>query len=420
MTAPSDPAEARATLVADLGLTLWPPVPRGKGIREFLKYAIFTGRPAVRYRIIGAGILVAVLILVALQGNLWGYANTPLQFTVEGAARPKTVRLPLLLDAEGVAFLIAGCFTPAMCARQIELILYFSIANHRNAFWRLIPIDPQIINDTTQKANKSFSRVKPWWMSLIFAVVAAAISVAVYGFIIADGPLAAWNPTRLSRSQWVSAVYDGWWANFAHYPLTAVSLMLVSTYFLYFLFKQLWMGFVFARYATEASRSYGAGASGRKHGASFAVVPNLVYNEDGYWGLSTLRRFMQWTYLSTIIHFIASLGMFLLWLPVSQLTVITAILFGILSATTVIYPSARAAASCARAKREFARQVASKGQFAHRFAIPSEGSQKKIEAVWATSNLPFRARSAIAATAIYFLVPLTLLFFSSVVLPHSR
>jgi hypothetical protein len=116
---------------------------------------------------------------------------------------------------------------------------------------------------------------------------------------------------------------------------------------------------------------------------------------------------MQWTYGSSLAHFVITLGVFVVWLPLSPLTFFISIVIMITNASVVIYPSTVAHSGALAVKQDYVRGVV--------MSVPeSEERTRIIAAVWARPSLPFRARSSLTAVGIYLFAPLSLAVISAI------
>jgi hypothetical protein len=245
------------------------------------------------------------------------------------------------------------------------------------------------VNRYVELANTKFRRVGKRTTSAFLAIASLGLSFVFDWLIYRWGLLAGWNFTSLSSDAWRKEVYKGWWANWPEQRLMAIAFWLVGAYFFYFLTKQLFMGFVFARYAKQVTD------------CGIGVVPNLTTNTDGYWGLRLLRHFMQTTYASTLGHFIMVLGILVIWLPFVGFTILVVLAVMIINLFVVIYPSVIASVGSVSEKKKYVAFVARSGH-------SRADREAMIDKVWATPNLPFRLRSTFTAATVYLLIPLLL------------
>jgi hypothetical protein len=285
--------------------------------------------------------------------------------------------------------------TPFFCSQQVVAIGQFVQMNEANLEPALSAAQGATVDTLVQTANQRFARVGRRDFSIVLALVAAAATVALYRLLETRGLMLSWNATSLPADEWRSRVFDGWWANERHHPALAAALVALGTYMLYFLVKQLLMGGIFAAFAHTAAK------------VPFGVTPNMRYNTDGYRGLRSLRRFMLWTYGSSLAHFASVLAVFVVWLPFSQWTFFAVIAIMALNVLVVVYPSGIAHNSALSAKIRFANYLVEQDNQAVAAGQPASRDEQ-VESVWSTSALPFRTRSTLTALTIYLLVPLLL------------
>lgn len=315
---------------------------------------------------------------------------------VKGVDRPKDLELPLLFDPVGIAVILVTLATPIFAAMQIEAIGRFVRMNEANLTTHALQRLPaQQVNALVIAANKQFNRVGGRGASAIIAAGSAAVTGWLYTQLEATGVLRSWNTTELTSAEWQERVFAGWWANgHEHLPM-AIALCVLGWYMFYFLGKQLAVGFIFAAFAKRARR------------IGFGVTPNVKFDSDGYEGLRPLRRFMQWTYGSSLAHFVITLGVFVVWLPVSPLTFFISVAVMITNASVVIYPSTVAHSGALAVKQDYVKELVMS-------APESEERSRMIAGVWAKPSLPFRARSSLTAIGVYLMAPLVLAIFSAV------
>jgi hypothetical protein len=316
------------------------------------------------------------------------------------------VQLPLSQDPVAIAFILVTFFTPIFCAKQVRAIKSVVQMNEDNFNSRpkaLQVQDPPIreLNARIAAINRAFDIVGNPYCSFLLLLLSGFISYIIYVRLLAKGLLKSWNATRVDSAAWATKVYTGWWANYGHHQLLAIVLWALGGYLFYFLLKQLTLGALFANYAGYATNKL-----------KFGIVPNMDFNSDGYWGLLPLRRFMQWTYISTVAHFITTLGVFIVWLPFSQLTVTLAAAVMLANTVVVFHPSSLAYRSIIDAKSSYVKDIAACDTLA------SEEKEKYYTRIWEMPNLPFRTRSALTAVTAYFLLPLLLAVVSSFITRH--
>jgi len=355
-----------------------------------------TLQPKPRIALLALAGLLAFLVLAGLDGALNGKAGIPtaVALLIHPVKAPAQVGLLLLQDPVGLVVLVMVLATPVFCVHQVTYIADFVAMNEVNIGYRMADLNIEKINAETAKANQHFKRVGNRAMSvsvLLFSAIASFVLDVVIGKL---GLLASWNTSSLPRKVWAKEVYAGWWANPTQHFALAVALWLLGVYFFYFLDKQLAMGFIFARYVRSILQF------------DFGVAPNMRHNTDGYWGLRSLRYFMQWTYCSTLGHFVVTLGVFLVWLPFNQWTALVEVAVMCINFVVVIYPSVLALRGSVREKMLFVKRVIASNR-------PRAEQNSTIENVWATPNLPFHIRSTLTAGTIYLLAPLLLALVSS-------
>jgi hypothetical protein len=346
-----------------------------------------------------------VISLLAISQNVMTAHAGPSALAVMISA-PKTVNnveMPLSQDPVAIVFILVALLTPIFCAYQVKAIqgiVQMNVDNFeaRPEYLRKpeeVPISK--LDERVEKANRAFCLVgSPIW-SFLFLVLSALISYLIYALLLAKGLLRSWNATSVPSTRWGKMVYAGWWANYQHHQVLAIALFALGTYLFYFLLKQLALGAIFAQYAAFASKS------------QFGIIPNMEYNSDGHWGLQRLRRFMQWTFASTTAHFIATLGVFIVWLRFSQLTVALAAFVMVANSVMVFQPSLLAYHSVLDSKLSYIKKIAQCDK------LTREEKEKYCDRIWGNPNLPFRARSTTTAITLYLLLPLTLAYVSSLI-----
>jgi hypothetical protein len=262
--------------------------------------------------------------------------------------------------------------------------------------------DYRKVNELVLRANGNFEKVGKKSVSILVFISSAAVSVFLYSRFGAGGLYSIWKPKSISDAKWADLTYVNWWANFHRHPALAIVLICLSTYMFYFLIKQLIMGVIFAAFATSITRN------------DFGVTPNFLYNSDGYYGLRYLREFMQWTYTCTVLDFILTLGVFVVWIPFAQWTVLVILSVMTFNFVTVLYPSSLVVSGTVREKREFVKWIADKSEGGSKYPKP-ENVDEKIREVWSIPNVPFGVRSTISALTIYSSAPILLALFSALV-----
>ncbi|HLQ53099.1 MAG TPA: hypothetical protein VK162_02375 [Streptosporangiaceae bacterium] len=359
--------------------------------------------PKVGFLAIGFVCLAAILVVAISQDALTAHAApSALPVIFNAPKRVSSVEMPLSQDPVAIVFILVALLTPIFCAEQVEAIQGVVGMSKENYLARPPELRGQEVpvsdlNNRVETANKAFRLVGNWPLSVLFLTFSALISYIIYARLLANGLLQSWNATAIPSDIWGRMVYAGWWANYQHHRFLAIALWALGTYLFYFLLKQLLLGAVFAWYATFARR---------KH---FGIIPNMEYNSDGYWGLRLLRRFMQWTFASTIAHVITTLGVFIVWLRFSQLTVALAAGVMLASSLVVFHPSLLAYRSVQDSKVRYLKEIAACDK------LKPEEKEKYYGRIWTNSNLPFRTRSTVTAVTVYVLLPLMLAFVSSLI-----
>jgi len=353
-------------------------------------------QPKIRILLVSSLFLVSILLLASLDNSLVGKEGTPsaLGQMVHPAKIIDRVQVPLLQDPVGIIVILVAIATPVFCAEQVAAIREFVRMNERNIQYRASSIRINEVNADVARANRQFEMVGSRLLSILFLILAAGSSLLLYSLFVRRGLFRSWNSTSASDVEWSRKTYEGWWANVHHHFFLAVALWSAGTYLFYFLAKQLAMGCVFAVFARSAMFH------------EFGVAPDMSYNTDGYWGLRPLRRFMQWTYGSTLAHFVATLGVSIVWLPFAQWTVFLVIGVMMANCFVVIYPSSIAYNSAVREKARFVEHI----RTSDLSWMDKEGTTEKI---WTRPDLPFRTRSTLSALTLYLLVPLVLAVVSS-------
>lgn len=336
-----------------------------------------------------------LLVWTAIGGVLLGDDKVPwaLGLFGENPGRPQQVRLPLFLDPVGMVVIVTALAIPLFCAEQVAAIAAFNAMNERNMTYRLKRLDDRRINNLVRLSNKWFSLVGSRTISGLILVASVFNSYTFITFTNRIGFLQSWNPSLLSDAEWRRLVYRGWWANPDTHPAFALALILIGAYFFYHVTKQLAMGFIFAVYAGLAL----------KH--DFGVAPNLALNTDGYHGLRSLRYFMQWTYVVTILDFLMMIGILVVWLPFSQVTVFLLLLVVATNVLTVLYPTSVAVGGSLLEKRMYVQHLSS--------TAPTSELDRLVERTWNVPHLPFRVRGTLGVVTLYLLIPIILALVSA-------
>lgn len=364
----------------------------------------FGATPESRFLAIACASSVVLLALAIAQHVLAGpKGSSALGILITAPKGINQVRLPLSQDPVAIAFILVTLFTPIFCARQVWAIQRVVQMNEQN--FRSRPEALQVptlpvhkLNARVAVINKAFCIAGNRYFSFFLLLLSCFISYVIYVRLLAKGLLKSWNATGVDSSIWATKVYTGWWANYGHHQVLALVLWALGGYLFYFLLKQLILGALFANYAGYATNKL-----------QFGIVPNMDFNSDGYWGLLPLRRFMQWTYASTVAHFITTLGIFIVWLPFSELTVALAAAVMVANTVVVFHPSSLAYRSIIDSKISYVKYISTCD------TLSSEEKEKYYTRIWEMPNLPFRTRSTLTAVTAYFLLPLLLAFVSSLI-----
>lgn len=359
-----------------------------------------------RFLLVGAAAVAFICIAAAAQQALAPQA-APSSLSVVITA-PKTVnhvQTPLSQDPVAIVLIVVALLTPLFCAYQVDAIKGVVQMNEENYLARPrhlqqkddVPIDK--LNEAAKSANKWFERVGSRGISLLCLVLSAVFAYLIYSLVLAGGfgLLRSWNATTSSGIRWGEKVYAGWWANYTHHTILALALCAFGAYLFYFLIKQLALGAIFSSFAASATR------------VKFGVIPNVEYNSDGLWGLRRLRHFMIWTYTSTTAHFLATLGVFVVWLPFSQWTAGLAAVVMIINSVVVFRPSLLAYRSVLNAKVSYVKRVSESK------CLTPEDKERYYDRIWNNPNLPFRTQSTVTAVTVYFLLPLALAVISGLI-----
>jgi hypothetical protein len=357
-------------------------------------------KPAARFALLGAMALFTTLVLATLSHALVGRQGEISPFTVlvhGDQALPRAMTLNLMQDPVGMAVVVIALATPIFLAVQADAINELMPMIERNAAASGINIQNEAdVNEVVTRANQRLSWIGSWWYSSLVALIAITGAVVLYYHLRHDGLLTNWNTTDASSAQWKRAVYDGWWANLSQHRVMAVGLTALGAYMFYFLLKQLTMGFVFALFGREVNA------------LGFGVVPSLEFNSDGRHGLRNLRKFMRWTYGSSVAHFALLLGVFFVWLPASPATYLFSTLVFLTNATVVIYPSVIAHRTAVTTKIAFTKQILNNQ------CLTREERCTLIDAAWSAPSFPFRTSSSFSALTLYLFLPLILAVVSAI------
>jgi hypothetical protein len=358
-------------------------------------------RPIVRFWVLfWAGMLIVPFLALLEHALVLDHGERSALGAILSAPRHVgKVGMPLALDPAGWIALLVTLATPLYCAYQVEAIGRFVASNEQNlppGGRAGLAQHANAINERVEQANRGFKWLGGGRVSLALCALAGIASYVLYRTLQGHAALRSWNPTQAPDATWRKEVFSGWWANGHEHPVVAGALIVLGWYMFYFLFKQLAMGVVFARFARHAVK------------LEFGVTPNLEYDSDGYSGLRWLRRFMLATYLSSLSHFVITLGVFVVWLPLSPATLFACLVLAVINVGLVIYPSVIAHANSIRIKSLHARWLSDQ-----RLSVTQK--QAQIASVWSAPSLPFRTRSSLTAAGIYVVAPLLLAVVSALI-----
>ena len=351
----------------------------------------------VRIIVLSGPFLVAMIVLAYANGVVAGPDHVLAAFGLNTLthARPIHVDLPLLCDPIALIVLIASLTTPVCCAEQvaaIELIIPMIV---KSITYRLHSLDLVGINETVRKTNKAFAVIGLKSISFVIFLISFFESFELYGYIERNGLLSSWNPSKLANNVWRKEVYEGWWANADSHFILAALLVILSTYYLYHLTKQLALGAIFAAF----------GGSALSQG--FGTAPNLRVNTDGYYGMRSLRYFMQWTYATTLLGYVLAIGVFAVWLPFNQVAVIVIGVVVVLNIITVVYPTTLVNSGVLLEKQRYIDHIVENSD------LSGVALSETVERVWKVPTLPFRVRGTLSAVTLYLLIPTALAIVSS-------
>lgn len=362
---------------------------------------LITARLAPKSWIIAYSVILFVLFLVwaSVSGVLLGPDQVPWAFSLffeKPTSSIKQVRLPVLLDPVGIILIVTALATPLFCAHQVKALSVFNSMNESNVGYRAIHLPAAELNVLVAKVNKAFRILGTRITSLVVALISIINSYLACTFIQDNGILKSWNPTSLSDSNWQLVASAGWWAGRQDRPEFAYFLVATGAYFLYHVTKQLTMGVIFSIYARRALTK------------GFGVSPNLKLNTDGYYGLRRLRYFMQWTYAATIVDFLMTVGVFVVWLPFMQLTVFIVLLVMATNILTVLYPTSVAIGGTLLEKRTYVTRLSDLS------SLTNKERDELVDKVWMVPHLPFRLRSTLSVVTLYLLIPIALAIVSAI------
>jgi hypothetical protein len=327
----------------------------------------------------------------------------------DAPAKVGPVSLALFEDPVAWIVIFVTLATPRFCAAQVKAISNFIpmlLRNYKAMYER--PGNPTSLTGDehfykhdrmkrcVKRANDQFEWIGRRGISFVIFLAAAATSAGLYRWLTQDGLLGSWRPAGLDAVTWRRAVYDGWWANWHGHRLLALMLIALGCYMFYFLYKQLLMGLVFTLFAQAAER------------AGLQLVPDVRTNVDGYWGMRPLRQFMLWTYGSSLAHFVITLGVLVIWLPVGGNTILACAVIFLTNITVVIYPSVIAQRIIVKSKVAVIRH-------ARRVSLDANQTTEISDKMWASGNLPFGARNTLTGVTIYLLFPSVLLILGATI-----
>jgi hypothetical protein len=353
-------------------------------------------RPRTRFILFALVAIPTFLVMVGLQHRLVGSAGSTVAWSVmkSPTARLGRVSFPLYADPAGVIEALVALATPVFCARQVELAGQFVAINERNSRYRILDLRVNDINGIVDRANRHFSRIGDVGVSALILIGSILTSVGLYVLLWRYGLLRSWNPTNADAREWGAAVLHGWWANISTDRWTALALISFGAYLMYFVLKQVLMGLVFAQFSRDALK------------LDFGVAPNLAQNTDGYWGLRPFRQLIAWTYVVTLAHFSATTAFFIVWLPVTEWTVILVGGLMICQGLVVFNPSWVAMSSAVQEKERYIRYLNS-------IEMDRQERERVVDRIWSTPNLPFRLRNTLTAVALYVFTPIAVAIVSS-------
>lgn len=366
------------------------------------------GVRTARNRALAIGLLAitSVVVIAFFEGELIGQLELPSAVSVI-AGRTEfagVVELPLLHDPVGIVLVVVAFITPLFCAEQVVAMQLYVRKNVANGGVQYLTENQrQDVYEAIGKANQRFRLIGGWWSSLATATLSAGVTVLIMYAARTDGIYSAWNTTDVSNQVWSRAVYDNWWANRSVSQPLWCSQAIAGMYMTYYLVKQLLLGFVFALFARRAALS------------GFGVTQRPLHNIDGYWGLRWLRRFMQWTYVSTFCHLILAMGIFLVWLPVGpgSFLEITAVIAAAI--TVVVYPSSIAYNSSVLGKTQASRAILTTERPLDVRNGRTIDADAAVAALWERPHLPFKVRNTVTAALVYVVAPLGLLLLSNLI-----
>lgn len=310
----------------------------------------------------------------------------------------RQITMGLLEDPVGLVVLTVALLTPLFAARQVDAIRSFVPSNVDNAAARLDTYRPEDLADVNRyagQANRAFVIFGSRGASFVQLILAASFVGYIYILVLDQGLYSGWHDAGSTEEAFSQRLLDGWWANPRSQPVPAGLLFVACTWMMYMVQKQIIFGIIFSSYAYRALRR------------DFCVVPNVLADTDGYWGLRNLRGFMQWTYVSTVAHFAVTLGVLAVWLHFSSWTAPAIAMVVAVNGTTVLFPSWMAHKSVVSQRLLFVEQMGIK-------TYPDEERRTQLKELWAQPGLPFKLRGALSAASIYLFVPVLLLVLSAI------
>jgi hypothetical protein len=365
----------------------------GRPPARILPSFIRSMKPRTRFTIFALVVIPTFLLIFGLQHRLVGNAGSTVAWSVirHPTAKPGRVSFPLYADLASVVEILVALATPVFCARQVELIGQFVAVNEHNSHYRIPDLH---VNEVVDRANQHFRRIGSVGVSASLLIGSILTSVGMYVLLWRYGLLASWNPTNADAREWGAAVVQGWWANISTDSWAALALIFFGAYLVYFVLKQVLMGVVFVQFSRAALK------------VDFGAAPNLARNTDGYWGLRPIRQLLTWTYVITLAHFVATIAFFIVWLPVTQWTIVFIGGLMISQSLVVLYPSWIMLNSIVREKERYI------GHLKSTQMKPRE-LERVVNRIWSTPNLPFRLRNTLTAIALYVLTPVVVAIVSS-------
>lgn len=378
----------------------------GRVFRASGSEAVWWRSPYGRLSLVALVSSVGILALAWVEKSLSDTPGRPsgLVVAVRGSEHvSSSPTLSLLEDWVALVVIVVALATPFYVQGQIDCMRDYGSALSRNGAFTtfdgvLLRRELNRYNEHVDDANEALKMIGRRSVSLVVAGLAISIPVVLYGIIHRHGLLSSLTPANLDEATWSSGVYSGWWANWDYHPATAVAIISIVAYGLYFLAKQLLLGAVFARFAIITYRE------------GIGVTPQLAYNSDGYFGLRFARRFVEITYLSAISHAAMYLGVFFVWLPVRPMTGVGVAMFVALSIGVVITPTVIAQRGVIQAKQSYVNDLYRLATERGRSTEDYDRIMSRIDELWRRPNLPFRVRESFVAIVTSLIVPVALAF----------